>query len=316
MRWLRKVWDGPFKTPPLQQPISVGWVLLKIFESLWRLFLVVCLLVASGLLAIWISTLNPLSSRVRVEISDSAECRAKGYPIRALITNRSSKTLGEVDVELKVYPRGKSENVASYLSATHELRDILGPHERNGYCLAMPELEPGSTGPYTVAANVTYASELSKDVPVAAEPATPPPIITIVGPERHPSTKRSIWAKAGDGIFAFLFLGLLWSGGYGLIGLVDRAFKTKLRTKLMNDEKSDQLGCIAVLFAGLMNAMLVDAGSYGLDALGWGGWITQIDVWSRAKGYSDGGIMLLTALVCQWPWAILLALPSKRHVQV
>jgi hypothetical protein len=36
-RAMRKIWDGPFVTPPISSPVSVGWVLLKVLETIWRL---------------------------------------------------------------------------------------------------------------------------------------------------------------------------------------------------------------------------------------------------------------------------------------
>lgn len=46
MNWIWPVWGGPFRTPPIQHPITVGWVLLKVLETIWRLFLVVVVAVA------------------------------------------------------------------------------------------------------------------------------------------------------------------------------------------------------------------------------------------------------------------------------
>lgn len=36
-RAMRKIWDGPFVTPAISSPVSVGWVLLKVLETIWRL---------------------------------------------------------------------------------------------------------------------------------------------------------------------------------------------------------------------------------------------------------------------------------------
>ena len=97
---LHKVWDGPFKTPRLEQPISVGWVLLKILETVWRAVIIVLLLVAAVVAFVWWSEEHPLSSQVRVQLSRSQEwCRTRGWPIEALITNNSRKKLGQVDLD-------------------------------------------------------------------------------------------------------------------------------------------------------------------------------------------------------------------------
>jgi len=296
----------------LEHPISVGWVLLKILETIWRLLLILGVLIALGGIALWLSERNPLSSKVRVELSSPTDCPATGYPIQARIMNRSSKTLGEVDVQLRVYPQGKSEDVASYLSARHELHYVLRPREELEYCFAMPQLEPGSTGPYTVTADVSYASEVSKDVPVGA--SEPPPVVRIAASNTHRSTPRSQWAKVGDIVSVLICLALFGSGGYGFVLLFDRTFKTELRKKLLEGEDSNnQSGLYAIVLAAGINTSIVVIGSYALAAFGWDGWVTDIDTWSRSRGFADGGIMLVTALICQWPWA-LLAVLQRSHL--
>jgi len=181
MHWLRGVWDGPFRTPPLAQPITVGWVVLKLFETLWRLLLIACILIGLAIVGIWISSLNPLASQISIKVSreNRSDCLAKGWLIHVDIENRSRKTVGEVHLQLRVYPQGKSEDVALYLSANHDLHDIIRPGEALSYCMAMPELEAGSIGPYTIGADVTYAEALAKGIPV---PVPPPPIQVIDAP--------------------------------------------------------------------------------------------------------------------------------------
>lgn len=176
MGWLRKIWDGPFKTPQLAQPIAVGWVLLKLFETVWRLFLILCLLAALAIFGFWISERNPISSQIGIGLSPSPTgCVAKGWPILAHIENKSSKTIGEVDLKFRVYQRGTSVDVVSYNYTQPELHQILGPGKALEWCFAMPQLNVDSTGPYAIAADVTYASELSNGIPVTAAP--PPPAI-------------------------------------------------------------------------------------------------------------------------------------------
>lgn len=178
MRTLERAWDGPFKTPPLQQPISVGWVFLKVLETLWRTFLILCVVVTVFLGFVWWSERNPLSSGISVELSPSTDyCQRKGWPITAHIVNKTRKTIGELGLQFRVYPQGTSQDVANGLSSP-ELHNILTPGQSLDWCFAMPEVEAGATGPYTVAADVTYASELPKNVPVTATPT--PPLIKVV----------------------------------------------------------------------------------------------------------------------------------------
>jgi hypothetical protein len=323
MGWPRKVWDGPFKTPPLAQPITVGWVLLKVFETIWRLSLVLCVVIALFAIGIWYSERNPLASQIAVNLGQSSdECRAKGFPIHADIENKSSKMIGEVDIQLRVYPQGSSKDVVSYSGSHHELHNIMRPGQALGWCFPMPELEPGSTGPFTVAADVTYASELPKNIPVTAAPppiettVSPPPLVRMSQGPQPPTTHRrigpkTIWQSASDLVGVVILFLLAASSGYALIGLFDRAFKTRMQAKLA-DDSADQGGCLAIPFIGFLNMGIVGTGgSYVLGLLGWDAWITRFDDWSWAHGLADGGMLLLAGLASQWPWLLFIATPAR-----
>lgn len=174
MRSLQKVWDGPFKTPQLEQPISVGWVLLKILETLWRAVVVLLLLIAAVLAFVWWSEAHPLASQVTVQLSRSQEwCRARGWPIEAFITNNSRKTLGQIDLKFRVYPFGSSQDVAAYaVGSTPELNRIIAPGGVLDWCFSMPQIDSDAKGPFTIAADVTSVSELPNNVPATTAPPT------------------------------------------------------------------------------------------------------------------------------------------------
>lgn len=170
MSWIRGVWDGPFKTPP-QEPITVGWALLKLFETLWRLLLIVIALIALVVLYVWQSERNPLSSQIGIQLSPATSyCRSRGWPINALIENNSRKVIGELGLKFRVYPQGSSTDVVAYDYVQPDMHNILRPGEVLDWCFPMPQLQAGSKGPYTVALDVSYASELSKDIPVTSRP--------------------------------------------------------------------------------------------------------------------------------------------------
>lgn len=303
MSILGKVWGGPFKAPPMVQPVSVGWVFLKILETVWRALLVVCALVALIFAAIWASERNPLSSQITAEfVKGSTACTDNTRPLYVLLTNKSKKTIGEIGLNFRVYQLGRSQDIASYSASHPELRDIYQPGAVNGYCFSMPTVEPGRPGPYSVAVGVTYAGELSKDVPADAQP----PLIRTKG--FSSPTTTSWWGKVVTGLVVLLFFGMVLVGGYTLVALVDRVFKTSLLLRLNGDE-----GGIGPLFAASgLNAAIVVGGSYVLGALGWDGWLNDLDAWSRSTTLADGGIMLLTGLACQWPWVVMLALLTAK----
>lgn len=58
---MRAIWNGPFYIGPLSRPVSVGDVLLKALETLWRAILsMVVLLIAGGLgIAAWVQIVEP-----------------------------------------------------------------------------------------------------------------------------------------------------------------------------------------------------------------------------------------------------------------
>jgi hypothetical protein len=107
-------------------------------------------------------------------------------------------------------------------------------------------------------------------------------------------------------------LALFGSGGFGLLALWDRLFGTQLNKRILDQNQGDS-GCVIVLLLGILNAGIVTAGGYALGALGWDSWLTSLDEWSRANGYSDAAMMFVTGVTCQWPWAILLVLPEARQ---
>jgi hypothetical protein len=308
MGLMRRVWDGPFKTPP-QETITVGWALLKLFETAWRMLLIVLALIAALLLYLWQTEGSPLSSQVRVELSDAAAASCqKGYPIFASITNKSRKNLGEVDLKFHVYSQGKSDDVS--VGSPSELKDILRPRQSINYCYRMPELQEGATGPYTVVAEVTYASELSKDVPL---PPEPPPLVRVSSNPFHPDAPpQTIWTKVIGWFVVMICLALGASGGFGLIALCHRVFGVAVLEKFKS-KKGDNTGWLIFLFA-ILNLAIVSAGSFALTSWGIDGWVTALDNWSWGHGLQDGGSILLAAVCAQWPWAVWLAIDGPKHL--
>jgi hypothetical protein len=319
MGWIRTIWDGPFKAPP-QETITVGWALLKLFETVWRLFLIVILLVASLAIYLWQAERNPLSSQIGVELSSApSDCVAKGFPILAHIENKSSKTIGEVDLQFRVFPEGTSKDVAD-LGSYQQQDNILRPGEALDWCYAMPQLQTGSTGPYTVAVSVNYASELSRDVPITSRPdpyakLVPPPLVRLTSlPIHPPSPPQTLWTKIMGGIVVIVCVALFATGGFGLIALCDRLSKFRVLERFRSKKGNNTL-YLVFLFT-ILNLIILSGGSWALSSLGWDAWETHVDSWSWAHGLQDGGTVLLAAVACQWPWLLRFALDGPRHAEV
>ena len=60
--WLKIVWNGPFHIGPLSQPVSVGDVLLKVLETIWRAFisLVYLALLTTAVVFLWTMVVQPV----------------------------------------------------------------------------------------------------------------------------------------------------------------------------------------------------------------------------------------------------------------
>lgn len=321
MSWASRVWGGPFRTPPLQHPITVGWVLLKILETIWRLVLVIALVAAAIGGFVWYSQENPLSSKVKVELNRPyPACTDPKYPVSVTLTNKTGKTLGEIDVAFHLYERGRTVDVASYSSRNIELRDIVPAGHWVRYCFRMPQSEAGSDGPFTVVAEVTYAAKVSKNVPITEAPGPPAPIITPTAPpplvrtniaSNDSSTpappvrpKRTGLAKVGDviGVLVLFILGA--SGGFGLLMLIDRIFRSRLAdTLLIENEKKDNRGCVVLGVLGVTNWGLILASLNWLAAEG----MKRLEEWSWSVGLADGAPLLFGGILAQWPWLVLAA---------
>lgn len=171
-----RVWGGPFKTPPLQHPITVGWVLLKLFETMWRLFLMLVAIAAAVGAWAWYEQAYPLKDEVKITVlQKSPDCKDPEYPVRVTLENESNKTLGEIDFAFRLYEQGESENIIEGGWDYIESHSILEPNYVLTSCYRMPKPRGNEKGPFYIAADVTYAAEVSKDVPVAA----PPPMVQV-----------------------------------------------------------------------------------------------------------------------------------------
>lgn len=181
----RRIWNGPFAAPPLQQPVSVGWVLLKVLETLWRLLVILAVL--GGLLAAWVyidPIVNPpLRNQLAVLVRDNDPgCAASPTkPIGVEVRNRSKVIVGEWLLEMNAYEEGRSSDLADrdYVSNPIEMDALLYPGTVAGFCFPRPALTSVTSRPITYVAQIGWAFEVSD------ERQAPPPIVTVpVKPEK------------------------------------------------------------------------------------------------------------------------------------
>jgi len=128
---IRTVWNGPFHVGPLSRPVSVGDVLLKLLETLWRTVLLVLAVVVAGAIGIlaWAQFIEPaffppLKSQISAVVSyDDGSAKlppADGekpfrctpdYPIKIAFHNNSNKSVGHIDFAIEGRSANRSSNV-------------------------------------------------------------------------------------------------------------------------------------------------------------------------------------------------------------
>lgn len=155
MSILQSIWNGPFHVGKLAQPISVGDVLLKILEVMWRL--IISIIALGAFFAGYITYIHPklfppLKNSITAEAFYAADMLpppppvktvvggnppaptleelerspcSKDYPIRISLYNKGSETLTDVRFQLEGFKIGYSTNYLQYESMSND--SILNP---------------------------------------------------------------------------------------------------------------------------------------------------------------------------------------------
>ena len=128
---LRAVWNGPFYIGPLSRPVSVGDVLLKTLETLWRAILsIVILLIVGGLgIAGWVQVIEPtffppLKTQISATVTyDDGSAKlphslgekpfrcSPDYPIKVAFENNSKTTVGHIDFSIEGRAANRSNDL-------------------------------------------------------------------------------------------------------------------------------------------------------------------------------------------------------------
>ena len=160
MGFIIAIWNGPFHIGKLSQPASIGDVLLKILETLWRFAIALLslgMLLGAGLAA-WIKVIEPIifppakskidilaeyddgtnyytiveppsSSRTKSLPKKPFRC-SLGYPIKVSFYNNSNKPITRVNFSLEANLKESSRNFISAADAM-SFDGIIGP--RSGW---------------------------------------------------------------------------------------------------------------------------------------------------------------------------------------
>ena len=134
---VRKIWDGPFYIGPLSRPVSVGDVLLKALETLWRTLLslvAIAVVLVAGVVA-WLEVIQPmvfppLEKQIDVEVSyDDGSVReppivgpsdqqpfhcSPDFPLKIAFFNRSQKPISKIRFSVEGRAVNRSTNVVEY----------------------------------------------------------------------------------------------------------------------------------------------------------------------------------------------------------
>lgn len=137
MSVIRSIWNGPFFIGKLTQPASVGDVLLKVLEVLWRCFVVISgLALSASVIVIGYSEIEPklfppiqdsiaakafyaanlpkrsIEARTLNEV-ENEPCEA-GWPVRIVFVNNNSEPITDIRFRLEGYKEGYSNNYVEY----------------------------------------------------------------------------------------------------------------------------------------------------------------------------------------------------------
>lgn len=234
---VRSIWNGPFFIGKLSPPVSVGDVLLKIMETVWRLLVAaigLVLLIALALVA-WIYVLEPLlfpplKDQIYVEASvddgsgpppiniGSASAKAEKpfrcspeFPLKVRFANRSDVSIGKIGFSIEGYARGRSRNLVRN-GGWREADAVIPPGYTWTSCWGVWLEEGVEPSQLTYIVNVSSAEEADPALQNSA-PFIPPPAPALSrapeakaspSPRSEPSLKLatlrdSDWEKIGMG---------------------------------------------------------------------------------------------------------------------
>lgn len=124
----RAIWNGPFYIGPIARPISVGDVLMKLLETLWRAAVIMVAAFAALLAILWVvdkrasdAQEKALRNTTVVASYDPDTC-GFARPIAVLVTNNGKLPLSYVGYEVMILSHIGGQNLAptsfSHLSFT------------------------------------------------------------------------------------------------------------------------------------------------------------------------------------------------------
>ena len=126
----RAVWNGPFYVGPLTRPISVGDVLMKLLETLWRAAVIMVAAVAALLAMLWTQDKRASDARDKAlrntTVAASYDPDTCGFarPIKVLVTNTGKRPLSYVSYEVMILSGAGGQNLAPTSLSNLSVTDV------------------------------------------------------------------------------------------------------------------------------------------------------------------------------------------------
>lgn len=143
------MWNGPFYIGKISQPASVGDVLLKVLETLWRAIISIALVALGGLFAalVWMLWGDRLFPPLKDQIVATAEfawnegqesdCTSE-QPVKVTFENTSDKSIEYMQFYVEVFLEGHSTPSGDLGLLSTDI--IIPPNHKAQNCFAFPEI--------------------------------------------------------------------------------------------------------------------------------------------------------------------------------
>ena len=294
------LWRGPFAAPPISNPVTVGWVFLKILETIWKGGLLIFAVGAAivGVILAWPILFPPPTATTTVSISYRPLNCTASFPFLVDVRNGRGDYLGKVELTLNAYDAKTGEELTGSSPIRRMITTVLPPRETTSWCIAGPNVYNPSGNKVTVSASVNYAAVLEKGVPIP----------------RGIAERAAKWPKllilAASAILVISVIPLAFAQAWGVLLLFDRAVGTSWLDKAIASG-AESSGSWPLFVAGGLNVFVVSMLPYALEGTIIWEALDRIDQWSRSVGLADGAMFATFAVSCCWPWLVLWAWRPK-----
>lgn len=168
-------------------PVSVGDVLMKILETIWRFLVSVVAIAAAGAAVIYIQYLReepyvPLERKIETAASYEPGVRcAPDHPIYVRFKNKSNEEIGRIDFSIEAREFGRSTNLAAYNESY--LDYVLGSDGVADACFKLPSVSSS-----VALQNLRWSASISEAARYRGPAMIPPPIV-VTRPSNASGTK-------------------------------------------------------------------------------------------------------------------------------